>query len=138
MKSNELRLGNYIMYSDGGEIGQVIEIDRYGQVAIDLDCELMDLRKYYSPVILTPEILEKCGFVVDGNFDNHSVDYHRLGSIHLQMMNYDGHECYYTWRDNVIQDKLGDKKQHSLQVQHLHQLQNLYFALTQTELTIQL
>lgn len=68
------------------------------------------------PIPLTPEILEKCGFEKSG-FDWFIHDFYLyhypLSELFVYKYNYAERE-----------------------IQHLHQLQNLYFALTGTELEI--
>jgi len=75
------------------------------------------LGKYYSshfnPIPLTPEILEKCGFV-----SNPYQDRYEFGDIHVE---------YCGFRDICWVNG----KPH---IEYLHQLQNLYFALTNEEL----
>jgi len=68
----------------------------------------------YSPIQLTPEILEKCGLINNKIFPE--IEYFTLvdGSLHFE----DRYTC--------------------VDVKYLHQLQNLYFALTGVELNVQL
>lgn len=78
------------------------------------------------PVPLTPEWLEKCGFVADRN------GWHMPGS-RLSLTD----QFYPCWFDRMLwpQD-IPDFKHLSLK--YLHQLQNLYYALTGEELMITL
>lgn len=71
----------------------------------------------YEPIELTEEILLKCGFVNCGILENH---FYIKGML--------------VWKceEMFIHDKTG------VQLKHLHQLQNLYFALTNEELIINL
>lgn len=84
-------------------------IEVYGTL-LDYCSKQTDIRELY-PIPLTPEILEKCDFS-DTNF---------FFSIH------DGGVS--------VEDKPGDNA-FFLPVKYLHQLQNLYYALTFKELEI--
>lgn len=74
-----------------------------------------------KPIELTEEILLKCGFIKD-EFDQWGND-SRLGFF--QAEDFEGYLMI--WGDSVIRH-----------CEHLHQLQNLYFALTGKELKIKL
>ena len=112
MKANELRIGNIVSTWNG--IKMKLDED---------DLEIMfGARNYedFYPIPLTPEILEKCGFEKSS---------------------------FTQWRDNYftltdIDTKYLFCKSESIEViatiQYLHQLQNLYFALTGNELNINL
>lgn len=139
----ELRYGNYIF--DGEQYVKFKYLDRrtykiytqYGWGIYEDDVN------YFIP--LTPEILEKAGFELDGI--GHRIRLHdrfnKYRSLSLAYNNDDAIPKYYTYyrqynsgnpndrcEDNIVQVR------HDLQ--YLHQLQNLYFSLTQTELNIQL
>lgn len=118
MIANELRIGNWIDSEDGKQ--QIVDVlcDSINTKTHEgLPCDFID------PIPLTPEILLAFGF-------------ERLE---------DGDGFYYELLSaNGILFIEGDKKgfteifldmDNSVRVRYLHQLQNLYFALTQTELT---
>ena len=69
-----------------------------------------------SPIPLTPEVLEKCGAVSNAYQDRYEFD--EIDNLHFE----------YCGIRNII---WSEKYPH---IQHLHQLQNLYFALTGEEL----
>ena len=71
----------------------------------------------FEPIPLTEEILLKCGFEYDGD-----------GIYGVDNVYYD----FYFSKTGVVVRGLNNK------IYHLHQLQNLYFALTGEELTIKL
>ena len=108
--AQELRIGNWVQ-KDGQyhHIEFGIDIDDYTDMA-------------YEPVPLTPEILEKCGFEWDA-------------IIHRWK-----HTCgYRIIQDNLgFKNGLGDGSFKQPRLEFLHQLQNLYFALTGEELPIDL
>lgn len=114
IKANELRLGNWV---SNGEKNYTVDA-----------CSLYDTAtlEYYpiEGILLTPEILEKCGFKGNANkaikikngFDL-VVDVFDWFAV-INPKNYSS--CY------------------TVDCKYLHQLQNLYFALTGTELEINL
>ncbi|MDM1299938.1 hypothetical protein HXZ94_15690 [Empedobacter falsenii] len=110
MKDNELRIGNLVIYG-----GSVVK---------------MNLREFthflrspetYTPITLTEEILLKCGFEKreDGDynlFKNSEVDIVICSDFN-------------SWKCDGINFSVN-------YIKHLHQLQNLYFALTGEDLEI--
>ena len=73
------------------------------------------------PIPLTPEILEKCGFENNGFYRSHSDPYMEISpSATGFILSVNGSEY-----------EIGET------FNHLHQLQNLYFALTKAELNYQ-
>ena len=125
MIQKELMLDNIVGNVDfPGEFHSIRHINRD-----DPEVGLIDDGYYYKTEIsklhgipLTPEILEKCGFRRHDNYFNHD----NFDGFHI--LRYHDGEC-------VIE--LGDQF-HILSApfSFLHQLQNLYFALTGKELTI--
>lgn len=113
----ELRLYNWV-YS--------LQIGEYVQIA-SVDSECVTLKHHVTwdyvyadmiePIPLTEEILLKCGFVPCSIIDNH---------FNISGM------CIWKCNDMFFCDKNG------VHIKHLHQLQNLYFALIGEELKIQL
>lgn len=123
IKPNELRIGNALEYfvedslSESEWILNIVDADD-----IALACKDKYFNKYYRPIPLTPEILEKCGFV--GKKQWFYKERFLLGFISTD--------------DNLQAEwKFGgtDGGWNLINIKHLHQLQNLYFALTGEELT---
>lgn len=133
IQANELRIGNWV--NDTRTVGdrtglpeifhprQVIKIDE-------------DYFRYYNPIELTPEILEKCGFVPTG-IDNHiyslflsEFDSNELSRQRIDFFTDNTHGKVELCRSGVCFKMCP--------CQYIHQLQNLYFALTGEELNIQL
>lgn len=113
MEARELRIGNWVWWErDGGYI-RITEIDGKDRTNI-------------SPIPLTPEILEKAGFVkvVDDIIpcwrletnDGNSIEWHEDNSVLI------GRECSGAYN--------------MPEVKYLHHLMNLYHSLTGQELTI--
>jgi hypothetical protein len=124
IKAEELRIGNWVLMQN--------QLEDYWPMPIEDGCEISGAEKY-KPIPLTPEILEKYGFEMT-NSKNYlslpnqshlyelSIDENNLG-IHYQMV---------TKRNVEPRTVIGNR------LQYLHQLQNLYFALTGEELQINL
>lgn len=120
INANELRIGNWVQLEEDGEILQ-IKISALAATEIFVD-----------PIPLTPEILEKCGFEICGDFDNNSVDFWTTkDNFRIQFSNYTNAGSYfvYWWETPSTV-----KNQKDVKVSSLHQLQNLYFALTGNEI----
>jgi hypothetical protein len=116
IKANELRIGNW--YFEFGMPRQATGLLIYKLESIRIrDKIAIDI----SPIPLTPEILEKAGFREYGPFSPWLV----LGS--------------FAWVKNVgIMYEIDTESAMLDHIIHLHQLQNLYFALTGEELNITL
>lgn len=135
MKANELRVGNYVDY-----IGEVVTIIGVTAEHPFINRITIDYLEYEEilPIPLTEEILLKCGFeeCTDYYFDGKSMFFY---DIHKSLEN---SEFYIYFNENnkiclsIMEEE--DIISKSLNIQHLHQLQNLYFALTNEELTINL
>lgn len=110
--ANELRIGNWVNYLDINGLNPAqIEIDDFINLKEDGEKNFP-----FSPIPLTPEILEKCGAIVY-EFDNGLGNQYRIK------------DRLFVIRDGDIVD-YGS----SVIIKHLHQLQNLYWCLTGTEL----
>jgi hypothetical protein len=117
IQANELRIGNYV--SMFGEQNLIVDISL-----------LMDIENgvEFIPIPLTPEILEKCGFKetdVENMYEIDSDKFHTIrvlvGSISFPFLFSKDKEYFKLYG-----------------IKYLHQLQNLYFALTGEELSITL
>jgi hypothetical protein len=123
INANELRIGNYVTYH--GEEDMPCCLD--AQDIVNIFNKYMGNDEIHSPILLTPEILEQCGF----KFNQELNGWELKGWLpfHIHSMNgiYDNDMyCLTTFKKDW---KIG-------KFQYLHQLQNLYFALTGEELTI--
>lgn len=123
--SNELRIGNWIHEADGN--GQVTVIDAEW---ITTNCTNLSLPiECFTPIPLTPEVLEKCGFdwiIWDGN-EHHKVLSYKNTPIHTY---WDGSDwCFKYGFDSDLTFAA---------CQYVHQLQNLIHVLTGEELTVNL
>jgi hypothetical protein len=117
MNSRELRIGNFLNY-DTGEGVELAVIDWQDLKWISENDK--SFNKAHSPIPLTEEWLLRFGFEKNYKFGlyykgGHAIDIHREGNAE-----------FYT----------GEVGGWFVFVEHIHQLQNLYFALTGEELTI--
>lgn len=118
----ELRIGNIIYELDRNNtngskyITEITLAEFYGIAITEHPVE-----EYYEPIQLTPEILEKCGFVkVDEmSFNLNGVLISVIGNIFV-----------YNWY------VIGDMQKKATCFHYLHELQNLFYALTGEELKV--
>ncbi len=109
MRSNELRIGNLIQKNGKIHYTNIFTLRDIKNLSID-DTDI------FEPIPLTEEILLKCGFEKVAGFYSSKDEILEL-------------TCdFIVWKPNT-------KK---LEIKYLHQLQNLYFALTGEELEINL
>lgn len=121
MEIRELRLNNWV-YSL--QIGEYVQISSIDSEFVTLKAHVMFDHVYadmIEPIPLTEEILLKCGFdkFLKGIKCSDIYDTYRLGFFQIE-----NHYGIYVF--------------HGVEIKHLHQLQNLYFALTGEELKIEL
>ena len=138
MEANELRIGNYA--TDSIQTGAITVFNNDACVLKHksgiVKCRISDL----SPVPITKEWLLKFGFKA---WDNKETIY----ALERDIDEYNN-TCFRFWfqSDKLIFDYIqnevhptesvfDDKNIIRLDIQHVHQLQNLYFALTNEELT---
>lgn len=113
MRAEEIRTGNLIL-----RIGNIHEVD-WGTIKICAHRN-KQFNEDFKPVQLTDEWLERLGFVGD------SI----LGTQTLYKNN--GVEIWVFRNDNTF--LVDNIKRKSVYLKYVHQLQNLYFALTGQEL----
>lgn len=136
IQANELRIGNVVRLNNKGweqfsgklcAIRQVsLNANEYyaglkvlGELSLTDRCvgDLSQFLEYIEPVEITPEILEKCGFEKMSDRWENEID-------------------IYEYREGIYRLCLDEYGILSLDIKHLQQLQNLYFALTGKELSI--
>lgn len=119
IKASDLRIGNCIW----DDTKQMVKFVNH-RVISDLASSAEPLP--YSPILLTPEWLERCGF-------KYEAPYYSIGWFVLAMNTIrEGSGDY----DGFIFKMHIEGKLKTTVVRSLHQLQNFYFALTSEELTI--
>ncbi len=116
INANELRIGNAV--SDPIGLDKMVSIEVFKNIRDGLR---------YTGISLTPEILEKCGFFVSFSSDPQDFNaskVYKLNNLEI----YQPYEISNNFIFSYCEDKI-------LELKYLHQLQNLVFALTNTELT---
>lgn len=121
IKANELRIGNWVILSEDSTKFIIEEISKTGLVVQNSQETAWIEIEEFEPIPLTEEILLKCGFEhsIAGLFGNNYM----LNSVSIQLKTLGAYilVCY-----------------PKCEIKYLHQLQNLYFALTGQELEINL
>ncbi|MDV3470858.1 hypothetical protein CMV02_02890 [Elizabethkingia anophelis] len=117
MEGKELRLGNYL-HDRNGNLCKVIELRQDGIYAPAINEAITGLPN--KPIELTEDWLLKFGFSKI-RYTDKKLNYYSKGFV----------KCYIE-NSNIFFDVI----QGCIQVKYVHQLQNLYFALTGEELTI--
>ena len=124
MKAEELRIGNWVEIDQYGNTRNIIRIDS----GSDID-QVVKLRP--SPISLSPEILEKCGFE---NYQELNSDFNENGFWVMNgiviLQSYLTANFHYSYLAND-----DDSLSMGLEIKSLQQLQNLYYALCGEELT---
>ena len=128
MKVNELRIGNYIELD--GKVESIWEISMdYQDEGFPLfsagTTSLVEFRECrHKPMPLTEEWLEKFGFYETSRYGKYlEFNINQEQSLRLPICKHSERDFWYVLRGSV-------------KIQYVHQLQNLYFALTGEELTI--
>ena len=124
MKANELRIGNWVKWnyeesSDGNAY------------PVEFGYELDDIKNnpnIVEPIPLTEEWLVKFGFDKEEEYDEGKVIDYRMTLMKNSL------EFVSFWESEDITGV--NQYQTGVDVEYVHQLQNLYFALTGTELEI--
>jgi hypothetical protein len=120
MKANELRIGNYV---------QLEGLKKPIQVSI-IDTTETSTKTKAKPIPVTEEWLLKFDMVLTDGFSN---------SRKLYLNNYENDisKITYSHKEGLLRLSNGDTKGTLLipHIKYVHQLQNLYFALTGEELT---
>lgn len=123
MEAKDLRIGNFVYLTDKEKVWEILdgyEIDK---------CEE---NPFTQPIPLTEEWLLKFGFT------RHHADYYNDVILLKDVFNLDNGEQYDCLKVKIYPHELGSAQsvKGDLHIKHVHQLQNLYFALTGEELEI--
>jgi hypothetical protein len=133
MKASELRIGNLVDL--GNRIAKIIEIGHLSCVVADLE-ETQDTIEDYErtePIPLTEEWLLKFGFENIDKGDNDYITYSDSNHDYYLQIDVRRKDSKYTILDNTVNELISFSM---VDIVYVHQLQNLYFALTGKELTI--
>lgn len=129
MEARELRIGNWVqMPVQNGEVIEYFDTDVY-KISYDEDTGLEFVNDFETsdlrPIPLAEEWLVKFGFFKTPTMHFKSIkNLHGEDVFYFELPIVDGDFFYYA------------KTTPNLSIQYVHQLQNLYFALTGQELTI--
>jgi len=132
IKYKDLRIGNKLQKETGG-VFTVLRLDNSDDILVEEQRGLLSLNYNLFGILITPEILEKCGFKETGeNIENYTVCKWALNKFEFWAYGFDE-----TFTIYINYDKM-DNGKFALQPEfkHLHQLQNLYHILTGEELNI--
>lgn len=138
IKANELRIGSMVIVDKNGNIGEVLAIYQQNYETV---CSVKyDDPKYHliggyktvlisdlSPIPITPEVLERCGFIKYGQTPFFS---YRLKVNSLDELAWYSQDCELRYQT------IGSGFTRNFNIKYLYQLQNLVFALTGQELKI--
>ena len=125
MKISELRLGNYVMDIDNNILP--VTTDTFYWIS-----ECVRTEDDYKQIQLTEEMLFKCGFSKNVG---HYIIFGRYKDKTLELVyNNDTNEIqYYVYVRGLLDNEFVQLR-HDLK--YLHELQNLYFAITGNELSV--
>lgn len=133
IQASELRIGNWvktntqIVGTNSPEFGKITQIYMDG-FSVDYHYP----SKWYEPIPLTPEILEKCGFE---KVDDGISPFYKLIISKTEVISI---EDDWSLGLNAKNEKSTQGYATNANIcQHLHQLQNIYYALTGEELNYQ-
>lgn len=143
IQANELKLGNFLIHKEYG-LAMVVSISSDNTVFLenqvsseDYNC---DLDENIEPIPLTEEMLLKCGFEKNKSSYTFIIDeftilwYNESDMFHKS--SFEVHLCKLLYNPNgEISTKRANFK---IDVEYLHQLQNLFFALTNKDLEVKL
>lgn len=125
IKANELRIGNLLIDPLTKCYLRVSELTEEGKiVSTVIDRSKFPLPAGWStqPIPLTSEILERCGFHKN-NMEGVPDNWYNQGTITLEFKN----EAFW-FTDNLSQIS-------NIELKHLHQLQNILFAICGDEIS---
>lgn len=143
MEAKDLRIGNLVSYSVDDKIIEITGIEKdtmYGALITAKG----EIGKFWlsglKPIKLTEDWLVKMGFLKNPNWSNENYTYYeavntpnRLGLFYIMYgKNCLGHDMYFLGYPT----ESGTYSPGNGRFQYVHQLQNLYHALTGTELTV--
>jgi len=123
MKANELRIGNYV--NADGNYKKVYNLYSNGWDFLhdDIDCRFVEYQNT-KPIPLTEEWLLKFGF--EKTNESKEVEWYVFNGFEVSTYN-EGETVYFVYQHLVLRH-----------IVSVHQLQNLFFALTNKELTLKL
>jgi hypothetical protein len=134
MEAKELRIGNYVEGIGMEEpIRKILDSIGYNYKTEKYELDDIDIQ-YFKPIPLTDEWFEKFGFHKDGEYWCRGIyDYKYCFEYRDWAKNW---AFYQEFTDSPHEHDNGVKYPISFDIEHVHQLQNLYFALQHEELKL--
>lgn len=126
MKENELRIGNYIKLMLNDEDFAIVQVTLNDLEAVD------NKNGVYEPIPLKEDWLCKHGFLVN-NFD-YSIPISECKVVWLTLIPQDEECTAYSVCVTQKDEDEGDQNVFLSDISYVHQLQNLFFALTGKDL----
>ena len=133
MKSNELRIGNFVDL--GSRIAKVIEVGHQSCTVVDLE-ETQDTMEDYERtkgIILTDEWFIKFGFYKDGEYWSRDIFDYKYCFRYRDWAN--NWAFYQEYTDSPDSKDDGKKYPISFDIEYVHQLQNIWYSLLHEEIT---
>lgn len=129
---NELRTGIILKPIRPRHHEEFITVESFDGAIVNCTFRGYDLDELH-PIPLTEEILLKCGFEKEGSY-NYRYNNLKIHEINLKSCWVDASNSEHVWY--FVFHQAG--KMFHIKCKYLHQLQNLYFALTGKELEVKL
>lgn len=123
LQARQLRIGNLVNFAEDGVIFEVVGVSNDGLYVKNSEEETYIEMELFEPIPLTEECLVRFGFEFINN------EFYRSQNSEL---------CLYLTvnKNKMIPEYNGKRLVTGYDFKHVHQLQNLYFALTGEELTL--
>lgn len=134
MKANELRIGNWILWN-GPLIAENALISSICKEEIGFRCGDFGLIENIEGILLTQDWLYKFGFEQINKSSNSYIIYADQNHDYYLQIDVRRNDANYIILDNTFDDLRAFSM---VEIIHVHQLQNLYFALTGKELILKL
>lgn len=130
MKASELRIGNFLNYKNTDDLA-IVEIIHGKHFDCRDEYGIFTPNGNYEPIPLTEEWLINFGMEYTDGFSSSR-------RLYFNTHEYDLSQVTYNEKEGLLRFSNGHPKGTSLipHIKYVHQLQNLYFALTGEELTI--
>jgi hypothetical protein len=132
IKSNELRVGNLLQIAAVGET-RPIQVTAETIARVERFKELSDI--ILEPIPLTEEWLLKFGFV-KGETSDFGISLKRVPDYSINDFRIMLSDSVYHYIRKAWDGGSSQENESLAEIKYVHQLQNLYFALTGEELTI--
>jgi len=131
IEAKDLRIGNYVYYERDDKVNTIEGLNFAGICTLSISG--VDLINHIEPISLTEEWLIKFGFKYYDNGVGFKAAYYCMTILKSDFYFRPSYQGGFYWGWDM--DK-GNELEDVQPVLYVHQLQNLYFALTGEELTI--